>query len=95
MNEQEQVGVLLTSRDTGDIEALLQARHHHQPRPDCLWDKVSALKRSYLTSKQVDVRYAEQLPADFQVASRNPQSHRLRRQTRRRAPRPSNPSSPA
>ena len=31
-------------------------------------DKVSALKRSYLTSKQVDVRYAQPLPADFQVA---------------------------
>ena len=32
MNELEGVGVLLTSHDAGDIEALLQARNHCQPR---------------------------------------------------------------
>jgi ABC-2 type transport system ATP-binding protein len=29
---------------------------------------VSALKRHYLTSKLVGVRYAEEVPADFQIA---------------------------
>jgi ABC-2 type transport system ATP-binding protein len=30
-------------------------------------DKVSALKRNFLTDKQIDVRYAEQLPVDFHL----------------------------
>jgi len=30
-------------------------------------DKVSSLKRSYLTSKLVEVRYADQIAEDFQI----------------------------
>ena len=30
MNESEGVGVLLTSHDAGDIEALCKRVHHHQ-----------------------------------------------------------------
>ena len=33
-------------------------------------DKVSALKRRYLTVKTVDVRYNEQLPPDFSLPRR-------------------------
>ena len=68
MNEQEQVGVLLTSHDAGDIEALCKRVIIINHGQIVYQDRVSALKRSYLTSKQVDVRYAEQLPPDFQVA---------------------------
>ncbi|MCB0086108.1 MAG: ATP-binding cassette domain-containing protein [Caldilineaceae bacterium] len=68
MNEQERVGVLLTSHDAGDIEALCKRVIIINHGQIVYQDRVSALKRSYLTSKQVDVRYAEQLPPDFQVA---------------------------
>lgn len=68
MNAQEQVGVLLTSHDAGDIEALCKRVIIINHGQIVYQDRVSALKRAYLTSKQVDVRYAEQLPDDFQVA---------------------------
>jgi len=67
MNEVENVGVLLTSHDAGDIEALCKRVIIVNHGQIIYQDKVSALKRSYLTSKQVDVRYARALPADFQV----------------------------
>ncbi len=67
MNELEGVGVLLTSHDAGDIEAL--CRHvivinHGQI---VFRDKVSNLKRRYLTSKLVEVRYAQEVAADFHL----------------------------
>ncbi len=67
MNEIEGVGVLLTSHDAGDIEAL--CRHvlvinHGQI---VFRDKVSNLKRRYLTSKLVEVRYAQEVPAGFHL----------------------------
>ncbi len=67
MNEQEGVGVLLTSHDAGDIEAL--CRHviiinHGQV---VYRDKVSNLKRRYLTSKLVEVRYAQEVSPDFHI----------------------------
>jgi ABC-2 type transport system ATP-binding protein len=68
MNEVEKVGVLLTSHDAGDIEALCKRVIIVNHGQIIYQNKVSALKRSYLTSKQVDVRYAQPLPADFCLA---------------------------
>ncbi|HYN88815.1 MAG TPA: ATP-binding cassette domain-containing protein [Ardenticatenaceae bacterium] len=68
MNELEGVGVLLTSHDAGDIEALCKRVIIVNHGRIIYQDKVSALKRHYLTSKLVDVRYAEEVPQGFQVA---------------------------
>ena len=65
MNELEGVGVLLTSHDAGDIEALCRRVIIVNHGEIVYRDKVSALKRRYLTVKTVDVRYNEQLPPDF------------------------------
>jgi ABC-2 type transport system ATP-binding protein len=67
MNQQEGVGVLLTSHDAGDIEAL--CRHviiinHGQI---VYRDKVSNLKRRYLTTKLVEVRYAQEVNPNFHI----------------------------
>lgn len=67
MNEEEGVGVLLTSHDAGDIEALCKRVIIINHGEIIYQDKVSALKRRYLTSKQVDVRYSETLDADFAI----------------------------
>ncbi|MEZ4867258.1 MAG: ATP-binding cassette domain-containing protein [Caldilineaceae bacterium] len=67
MNEEEKVGVLLTSHDAGDIEALCKRVIIVNHGQIVYQDKVSALKRNFLTDKQVDVRYAERLPADFHL----------------------------
>ncbi len=67
MNELEQVGVLLTSHDAGDIEALCKRVIIVNHGQIVYQDKVSMLKRSYLTSKQVDVRYARPVASDFQI----------------------------
>jgi ABC-2 type transport system ATP-binding protein len=64
----ENVGVLLTSHDAGDLEALCKRVIIINHGQIVYQDKVSALKRSYLTSKLVEVRYAEQIPADFHIA---------------------------
>jgi ABC-2 type transport system ATP-binding protein len=63
----ENVGVLLTSHDAGDLEALCRrviivnhGRIVHE-------DKVSNLKRKFLTTKMVEVRYAEEMPKSFQL----------------------------
>jgi ABC-2 type transport system ATP-binding protein len=67
MNQEEGVGVLLTSHDAGDIEALCKrviVINHGQIIFD---DKVSNLKRRYLTHKLVEVRYAAKVPRDFRV----------------------------
>lgn len=68
MNELENVGVLLTSHDAGDIEALCKRVIIINHGQIVYQDKVSALKRRYLTSKLVDVRYAAEVPADFSLA---------------------------
>ena len=65
MSELEGVGVLLTSHDAGDIEALCRRVIIVNHGEIVYRDKVSALKRRYLTVKTVDVRYNEQLPPDF------------------------------
>jgi len=61
------VGVLLTSHDAGDIEALCRRVIVINHGQIVYQDKVSSLKRRYLTSKRVEVRYAEQVPGDFQI----------------------------
>lgn len=67
MSELEGVGVLLTSHDAGDIEALCRRVIIVNHGRIIYQDKVSALKRSYLTTKQVEVRYAEALPDGFAI----------------------------
>lgn len=63
----ENVGVLLTSHDAGDLEALCKRVIIINHGQIVYQDKVSTLKRSHLTSKLVEVRYAEQVPVDFQI----------------------------
>jgi ABC-2 type transport system ATP-binding protein len=63
----ENVGVLLTSHDAGDLEALCRrviVINHGQIVYE---DKVSNLKRKFLTSKLVEVRYADEVPANFSL----------------------------
>lgn len=67
MNELEGVGVLLTSHDAGDIEALCKRVIIVNHGQIVYCDKVSNLKRRFLTSKQVDVRYASGVAAGFQI----------------------------
>lgn len=67
MNELEGVGVLLTSHDAGDIEALCRRVIVVNHGQIVFQDKVSNLKRHYLTSKLVQVRYAAEVPPDFSL----------------------------
>src|SRR5512144_2574840 len=67
MNETEGVGVLLTSHDAGDIEALCKRVIIVNHGQIVYQDKVSTLKRHYLTGKTVSVRYADAVPANFQL----------------------------
>ncbi len=63
----ENVGVLLTSHDAGDLEALCRRVIIINHGQIVYEDKVSNLKRKFLTSKLVEVRYAEEVPPDFSV----------------------------
>jgi ABC-2 type transport system ATP-binding protein len=67
MAKRENVGVLLTSHDAGDLEALCKRVIIINHGQIVYQDKVSTLKRSFLTSKLVEVRYAEQIPVSFQI----------------------------
>jgi ABC-2 type transport system ATP-binding protein len=67
MARQEDVGVLLTSHDAGDLEALCKRVIIINHGQIVYQDKVSALKRSFLTSKLVEVRYAQQVPFSFHI----------------------------
>ena len=67
MNELENVGVLLTSHDAGDIEAICRNVLIINHGKIVFRDKVSNLKRRYLTSKLVEVRYAQSVNANFQI----------------------------
>ncbi len=67
MNEIEGVGVLLTSHDAGDIEALCKRVIIINNGEIVYRDKVSTLRRRYLTVKHIDVRYNEQLPPGFSL----------------------------
>jgi viologen exporter family transport system ATP-binding protein len=63
----ENVGVLLTSHDAGDLEALCKRVIIVNHGQIVYEDKVSNLKRKFLTSKLVEVRYAEEVEKNFKV----------------------------
>lgn len=67
MNQEEGVGVLLTSHDAGDLEALCKRVIIVNHGQIVYEDKVSNLKRKHLTSKLVEVRYAQEVPANFHL----------------------------
>lgn len=57
MQQEEGVGVLLTSHDAGDIEALCQRVIVISEGQLIFDDPLAELKRRFLTSKRVEVRY--------------------------------------
>jgi ABC-2 type transport system ATP-binding protein len=63
----ENVGVLLTSHDAGDLEALCRRVIIINHGQIVYEDKVSNLKRKFLTSKLVEVRYEKEVPANFSL----------------------------
>jgi ABC-2 type transport system ATP-binding protein len=65
MSQEEGVGVLLTSHDAGDLEALCHRVIIINHGQIVYQDKVSNLKRRFLTRKKVEVRYAEEVRKDF------------------------------
>jgi ABC-2 type transport system ATP-binding protein len=67
MAQHENVGVLLTSHDAGDLEALCKRVIIINHGQIVYEDKVSNLKRKYLTTKRVEVRYAEEVPSNFTI----------------------------
>ncbi len=67
MSKVEQVGVLLTSHDAGDLEALCHRVIIINHGQIVYQDKVSNLKRKFLTHKLVEVRYAEEVPPGFVI----------------------------
>ncbi len=67
MAQDENVGVLLTSHDAGDLEALCKRVIIINHGQIVYEDRVSNLKRRFLTSKMVEVRYADEVPQDFSL----------------------------
>jgi viologen exporter family transport system ATP-binding protein len=67
MSQLENVGVLLTSHDAGDLEALCKRVIIINHGQIVYQDKVSNLKRRFLTKKLVEVRYADELPPTFSI----------------------------
>jgi ABC-2 type transport system ATP-binding protein len=67
MSQLENVGVLLTSHDAGDLEALCKRVIIINHGQIVYQDKVSNLKRRFLTKKLVEVRYAEEIPPSFTI----------------------------
>lgn len=67
MSQLENVGVLLTSHDAGDLEALCKRVIIINHGQIVYQDKVSNLKRRFLTKKLVEVRYAEEIPSGFTI----------------------------
>ena len=67
MAQDENVGVLLTSHDAGDLEALCKRVIIINHGQIVYEERVSNLKRRFLTSKLVEVRYAEEVPANFSL----------------------------
>lgn len=67
MAQEENVGVLLTSHDAGDLEALCKRVIIINHGQIVYEDRVSNLKRRFLTSKLVEVRYADEVPKDFSL----------------------------
>ena len=71
MNEVEGVSVLLTSHDAGDLEALCKRVIIINHGQIVYQDRVSNLKRHYLTTKEVGVRYAQRIPGNFAMENVN------------------------
>ncbi|MBV6451868.1 MAG: Vitamin B12 import ATP-binding protein BtuD [Anaerolineales bacterium] len=67
MSQEERVGVLLTSHDAGDLEALCRRVIIVNHGQIVYEDKVSNLKRKFLTRKMVEVRYAEEVSPNFSI----------------------------
>jgi len=67
MNDQEGVGVLLTSHDAGDLEALCKRVIIVNHGRIIYNDKVSALKRRFLRRKVVGVRFAKSVSPDLAI----------------------------
>lgn len=64
-NQDEGTTVLLTSHDAGDIESLCKRVIIINHGEIIYNDRVSALKRGYLTHKIIDVRFADLVPSDL------------------------------
>lgn len=67
MAQEENVGVLLTSHDAGDLEALCRRVIIINHGQIVYEDKVSNLKRKFLTRKLVEVRYAKEVAKDYSL----------------------------
>ena len=67
MAQEENVGVLLTSHDAGDLEALCRRVIIINHGQIVYEDKVSNLKRKFLTRKLVEVRYAQEVSPNFSI----------------------------
>lgn len=67
MNTEEGVGVLLTSHDAGDLEALCKRVIIVNHGQIVYEDRVSNLKRKFLTTKMVEVRYAAEVSREFSI----------------------------
>jgi len=67
MAQEESVGVLLTSHDAGDLEALCKRVIIINHGQIVYEDRVSNLKRRFLTSKLVEVRFADKVLPDFSM----------------------------
>ncbi len=65
LHEQEGVTIFLTSHDAGDIESLCKRVIIVNHGTILYDDRLSALKRRYLTRKEIDVRFAEALTDGF------------------------------
>ena len=67
MAQDENVGVLLTSHDAGDLEALCKRVIIINHGQIVYEDRVSNLKRRFLTSKLVEVRFADNVNPNFSL----------------------------
>jgi ABC-2 type transport system ATP-binding protein len=65
LHEQEGTTIFLTSHDAGDIESLCKRVIIVNHGTILYDDRLSALKRRYLTRKEIDVRFAEALTDGF------------------------------
>jgi ABC-2 type transport system ATP-binding protein len=67
MHATEGIGMLLTSHDAGDLEALCKRVIIVNHGRIVYEDRVSSLKRRYLTTKQIDVRFADPVGREFGI----------------------------
>ena len=65
LHEQDGTTIFLTSHDAGDIESLCKRVIIVNHGTILYDDRLSALKRRYLTRKEIDVRFAEALTDGF------------------------------